>query len=75
MRLHDRAQAASLLAPVIGARTSGPVTLVGLGGGGAVVARGAAAALGAPWGWVDLEPIEAGDALHPPAFLGAVAAE
>lgn len=74
MRLHDRAQAATLLAPVIARRCTGPITIVGIGAGGATVAAGVAATLGGPWGWMDIEPVEVGDALHPPALLGAVAA-
>ena len=75
MRLHDRAEAAALLAPVVARRVAGAVTVLGIGAGGARVAGGVAEALGAPWSWMDLEPVEIGDALHPPAVLGAVAGD
>lgn len=73
MLFHDRIEAGRRLARALEERGGEPLVLVGLAGGGAVVAAEAAGVLGAP---LDLVAVgEIGHPLHPEFRIGAVSEE
>lgn len=74
-RIHDRSAAGRLLAPLVSRQPLEDPVVLGIGPGGVAVGAGIAAFLHCPLDMLDIQEVDAGDALHPSRAIGAVSGD
>jgi putative phosphoribosyl transferase len=72
VRYRDRAEAGRRLARAVARQVPSAGTVVALSAASLAVAQPVAEAVGAVTSVLAAEPVEVGDAMHPPAYVGAV---